>query len=41
MTKAQFNLEKSQIEFLDRCQEYGFQNRDELIRVALSSCRLG
>ena len=39
MTQAQFNLEESEIEFLDRCQEYGFNNRDELIRVALSKLR--
>ena len=36
MTQAQFNLEKSEIEFLDHFQEYGFRDRDELIRVALS-----
>lgn len=39
MTQAQFNLEESEIEFLDRCQEYGFNNRDELISVALSKLR--
>ena len=39
MTQAQFNLEESEIEFLDRFQEYGFRDRDELIRVALSKLR--
>lgn len=27
MTQAQFNLEESEIEFLDRCQEYGFRDQ--------------
>ena len=44
---AQFNLEESEIEFLDRFLEYGFRaprsgslrDRDELIHVALSKLR--
>ena len=39
MTQAQFNLEESEIEFLERFQEYGFRDRDELIHAALKRLR--
>jgi Arc/MetJ-type ribon-helix-helix transcriptional regulator len=39
MTQAQFNLEESEIQFLNRYQEYGFRDRDELIRAALKKLR--
>ncbi|MDJ0632295.1 MAG: hypothetical protein QNJ34_03790 [Xenococcaceae cyanobacterium MO_188.B29] len=39
MTQAQFNLEESEIQFLNRYQEYGFRDRDELICTALKKLR--
>jgi Arc/MetJ-type ribon-helix-helix transcriptional regulator len=39
MTQAEFNLEESEIQFLNRYQEYGFRDRDELIRAALKKLR--
>ncbi|MDJ0531554.1 MAG: hypothetical protein QNJ70_03510 [Xenococcaceae cyanobacterium MO_207.B15] len=39
MTQAQFNLEESEIQFLNRYQEYGFRDQDELIRAALKKLR--
>ncbi len=39
MTQAQFNLEESEIQFLNRFQQYGFRDRDELIRAALNKLR--
>ncbi len=39
MTQAQFNLEESEIQFLNRFQQYGFRDRDELIRAALKKLR--
>ena len=39
MTQTQFNLEESEIEFLNCFQKYGFRDRDELIRAALKKLR--
>ncbi|WP_293339829.1 hypothetical protein [Microcoleus sp. CAWBG58] len=35
MVQAQFSLDESLWAFVQRSQQYGFQDRDELIRVAL------
>lgn len=35
MVQAQFNLDESLWAFVQRSRQYGFQNQDELIRVAL------
>ncbi|MEG4624086.1 hypothetical protein Q5691_07355 [Microcoleus sp. w1-18aA5] len=35
MVQAQFNLDESLWAFVQKSRQYGFQNQDELIRVAL------
>ena len=35
MVQAQFNLDESLWTFVQQSRQYGFQNQDELIRVAL------
>jgi hypothetical protein len=35
MTQAQFNLEESEIQFLNRYREYGFRDRDKLVPAVL------
>ena len=39
MTQAQFNLEESEIQFLNCFEKYGFRDRDELISAALKNLR--
>ncbi len=39
MVQAQFNLEESLWTFVQQSGQYGFQNQDELIRVALGKLR--
>ena len=40
MTQAQFNLEESEIQFLNCFEKYGFRNQDELISAALKKLSL-
>jgi Arc/MetJ-type ribon-helix-helix transcriptional regulator len=35
MVQAQFSLDESSWAFVQRSEQYGFQNRDELVRLAL------
>ncbi len=39
MTQAKFNLEESEIQFLNRFEKYGFRDQNELIHVALKKLR--
>jgi len=39
MIQAKFNLEESQIRFLEQCKVYGFKDRSDLVRTALDQLR--
>ncbi len=36
MIQAKFSLEKSQIQFLNQCEVYGFKDKSSVIRTALN-----
>ncbi|NET87065.1 MAG: hypothetical protein F6K45_02985 [Kamptonema sp. SIO1D9] len=40
MQKRTFQLDDLTIKFLERCQEYGFQNPSEVVRTALAKLQL-
>ncbi|MCL1469527.1 hypothetical protein [Argonema antarcticum] len=40
MKEQRFELDDSTIKFLDRCQEYGFQNPGEVVITALQKLQL-
>ncbi|MFW6358642.1 MAG: hypothetical protein ACOC0N_05430 [Chroococcales cyanobacterium] len=35
MIQEQFNLEDSEVQFLNQCQKYGFNDKSEMVRAAL------
>ena len=40
MKEQTFKLDESIINFLNRCQEYGFQDPNEVVRIALEKLQL-
>ncbi|MEC4983047.1 MAG: hypothetical protein SAJ37_05200 [Oscillatoria sp. PMC 1068.18] len=40
MQEQTFQLDDLMIKFLERCQEYGFQNPSEVVRIALAKLQL-
>ncbi|MEC4891706.1 MAG: hypothetical protein SAQ54_01660 [Oscillatoria sp. PMC 1050.18] len=40
MQERTFQLDDLTIKFLERCQEYGFQNPSEVVRTALAKLQL-
>lgn len=40
MKEQTFKLDESTVRFLDRCQEYGFQEPSEVVRTALQKLQL-